>query len=180
MSSTHTQPKLEDRPHDQRAFGLSARRLAIMAVFIALSAVGALIKIPSPVGTVALDAAPGFFVAIGFGGWMGAVVAAVGHLLTAGVTGFPLTLPLHLAIAAGMAACAWVFGWLGRKGTAGLVAGFVLAVIINSPVLALIMLPVGGWPLYLATLPSLAIGAVLNLAIATVAYLSLRKTPLLS
>lgn len=180
MSNTQTRPKLEDRPHDQGTYGLSARKLAIMAVFIALSAVGALIKIPSPVGTVALDAAPGFFIAIGFGGWMGAVVAAIGHLLTAGITGFPLTLPVHLAIAAGMAACAWIFGWFGRKGTAGLVIGFVLAVIVNCPVLALIMVPIGGWPLYLASLPSLAIGSVVNLAIAAIAYLSLRNTRLLS
>lgn len=180
MSNAQTTPKLEERAHDQSAGGLSARKLAIMAIFIALSAVGALIRIPSPVGTVALDAAPGFFVALGFGGWMGAVVALVGHLLTAAITGFPLTLPVHLVIGVGMGACAWVFGWLGRKGTAGLVAGFVLALLINSPVLALIMLPMGGWALYIATVPSLAVGAAVNLAIATIAYLPLRKTRLLS
>ncbi len=180
MSNVQTGPKLEDRLPDQANRGLSARKLAIMAIFIALSAVGALIKIPSPVGTVALDAAPGFFVAIGFGGWLGAVVAAIGHLLTAGITGFPLTLPVHLASAVGMAACAWVYGWFGRKGPVGLVIGFVLAVIINAPVLGLIMVPIGGWALYVAALPSLAIGAVVNLAIATLAYQALRKTRLLS
>ena len=34
------------------------RRVARMAILVALSAVGAFIKIPSPTGTVALEAAP--------------------------------------------------------------------------------------------------------------------------
>lgn len=177
--TAQARPDLDQRPADKAAQPFSARKLAVLAIFIALSAVGALIKIPSPVGTVALDAAPGFFVAIGFGGWMGAVVAAVGHLLTSAVVGFPLTLPMHLGIAAGMALCAFVYGWLGRKGTVGLVLGFVLAAIINSFVLGLLMLPIGGWPLYTATIIPLLIGAVVNLATSTIAYLLLRKTNLL-
>lgn len=177
--TSQTRPTLDQRPSQSSQQVLSPRRLAVMAIFIALSAVGALIKIPSPLGTVALDAAPGFFVAVGFGGWMGAVVIAIGHLLTSGLVGFPLSLPVHLAIAAGMAACAFVFGWLGRKGTAALGAGFVLAAVINSFVLGLIMVPIGGWPLYAATIIPLLVGAVVNLAIATAAYLALRNTRLL-
>lgn len=177
--TSQTRPSLDQRPAERSSQPLSARKLAVMAIFIALSAVGALIKIPSPVGTVGLDAAPGFFVAIGFGGWVGAVVAAIGHLLTSAVVGFPLTLPVHLVIAAGMAGCAFVFGWLGRKGRTGLVLGFVVAALLNSVVLGLIMIPIGGVPLYLATIVPLLIGAVVNLAIATVAYLTLRNTRLL-
>lgn len=177
--TSQTRPSLDQRPSQSSQQALSPRRLAVMAIFIALSAVGALIKIPSPVGTVALDAAPGFFVAVGFGGWMGAVVITIGHLLTSALVGFPLSLPVHLAIAAGMAVCAFVFGWLGRKGTAGLVAGFLLAAVINSFVLGLIMVPIGGWPLYAATIVPLLVGAVVNLAIATAAYLALRNTRLL-
>lgn len=176
---SQARPPLAERPTEAASRGLSARRLAVMAIFIALSAVGALIKIPSPLGTIGLDAAPGFFVAVGFAGWMGAVVAAIGHLLTAGVVGFPLTLPVHLAIAAGMAACAQIFGWLGRHRTAGLVVGFVLAAVVNSFVLGLIMVPIGGWALYAASILPLLAGAVVNLAIATIAYLGLRNTRLL-
>lgn len=178
--TNQTRPALHDRPADRGAEVFSPRRLAVLAVFIALSAVGSLIKIPSPVGTIGLDAAPGFFVAVGFAGWMGAVVAAVGHLVTSAVVGFPLSLPVHLAIAAGMALCAGVFGWLGRRSTTGLVIGFVVAALINSVVLGLIMIPIGGVPLYLATIVPLLIGAVVNLGIATAAYLALRNTRLLS
>ncbi|MGI6424678.1 MAG: hypothetical protein ACOX2A_05490 [Tepidanaerobacteraceae bacterium] len=37
---------------------------ALMGMFIALSIVGAFIKIPSPTGTVALDSAPGYTAAL--------------------------------------------------------------------------------------------------------------------
>jgi len=177
--TSYQRPDLDQRPVEPNAQPISARRLAVMAIFIALAAVGSLIKIPSPVGTIGLDSAPGFFVAIGFAGWMGAVVAAVGHLITAAVVGFPLSLPVHLVLAVGMAACAFVFGWLGRKGTVGLIAGFVLAALLNSVVLGLIMLPIGGVVAYTATIIPLLIGATMNLAIATVAYLALRNTRLL-
>ena len=61
---------------------LPARKLAIIAVFVALSAAGSLVKIPSPLGSVGLDSAPGFFTALAFGGWLGFLVIAIGHLLT--------------------------------------------------------------------------------------------------
>ena len=38
------------------------KRMVLMALFMALSVIGAMIKIPSPTGTVALDSAPGFLV----------------------------------------------------------------------------------------------------------------------
>ena len=108
---------ISDRAPDQaNASPVSARKLAIMAIFIALSAVGSLIKIPSPLGSIGLDSAPGFFAAVAFGGWVGFIVIAVGHILSAAIVGFPLTLPVHLAVAAGMGVCALVFRWLGRKG----------------------------------------------------------------
>ena len=39
----------------------SAKRIAIIAIFVALSAVGAMIKIPSPIGSIGLDSFPGYF-----------------------------------------------------------------------------------------------------------------------
>ncbi|HBK67778.1 MAG TPA: alpha-ribazole transporter, partial [Firmicutes bacterium] len=33
----------------------SVKRVSIIAIFLALSAVGAMIKIPSPIGTIGLD-----------------------------------------------------------------------------------------------------------------------------
>ncbi|WOQ18731.1 ECF transporter S component [Raineyella sp. W15-4] len=174
MSLTDRKPDRTVRP------AVSARKVAIMAVFIALSAVGSLIKLPSPLGTVALDSAPGFFTAVAFGGWLGFVVAAVGHLLTSAIAGFPLTLPLHLLIALGMGICAQVFCWLGRRGTVGMVAGLVVTAVLNSFGLGLVVLPVGGWGMYVASVPSLLVGAVVNLVIATIAYYAVRNTRLVN
>lgn len=173
---------LSDRTPDLAAAPrFPARSLALMAIFIALSAVGSLVKIPSPVGSVGFDSAPGYFAAIGFGGWVGFGVIAVGHLLTSAIVGFPLTLPIHLAIALGMGGCALVFRWLGRRRhIAWLSVAISVAAVLNSFVLGLIVLPLGGWGLYLAAVPSLLLGAVVNLVIAAVAYRAVRTSPLLS
>jgi uncharacterized membrane protein len=158
---------------------LSVRKLAIMAIFIALSAVGSLVKIPSPLGSVGLDSAPGFFAALAFGGWVGFIVIAIGHLLAAAIVGFPLTLPVHLAIAFGMGLCALALRWIGKRGMAWLAAAVVVAALLNSFGLGLIVLPIGGWGMYVASVPSLLIGAVINLVIAAAAYWAVRDSKLL-
>ncbi|MEO5745070.1 MAG: ECF transporter S component [Terracoccus sp.] len=157
----------------------SVRKLAIMAVFIALSAVGSLVKIPSPLGTVGLDSAPGFFAALAFGGWVGFIVIAIGHLLGSAIVGFPLTLPVHLAIAFGMGLCALAFRWLGKRGLVGLAIAVAVTALLNSFGLGLIVLPIGGWGMYLASVPSLLIGAVVNLVLAAAAYWAVRDSKLL-
>jgi riboflavin transporter len=170
---------IDHAPDRATSAPLSVRKLAIMAVFIALSAVGSLVKIPSPLGTVGLDSAPGFFAALAFGGWVGFIVIGVGHLLGAAIVGFPLTLPVHLAIAAGMGVCALAFRWLGKRGAVWLGVAVVVAALLNSFGLGLIVLPIGGWGMYVAFLPSLLIGAVVNLVIAAAAYWAVRDSKLL-
>ena len=157
----------------------SVRKLAIMAVFIALSAVGSLVKIPSPLGTVGLDSAPGFFAALAFGGWVGFIVIAVGHLLASAIVGFPLTLPVHLAIAIGMGLCALAFRWLGSRGLVWLAGAVVVTALLNSFGLGLIVVTMGGWAMYAASVPWLLIGAVVNLVIAAAAYWAVRDSKLL-
>ncbi len=173
---------LSDHAPDQGKKSLvSARQLAIMAIFIALSAVGSLIKIPSPLGSIGLDSAPGYFAALAFGGWIGFIVIAVGHLLSAAIVGFPLTLPVHIAVALGMGICAVVFRWLGRRGgPVWLVVAVVVAALLNSFALGLIVLPIGGWGMYVASVPSLLVAAVVNLVIAAIAYYAVRNSKLLN
>jgi len=172
---------LSDRSPDQATKSpVSARKLAIMAIFIALSAVGSFIKIPSPLGSIGLDSAPGFFAAIGFGGWVGFIVIAVGHLLSSAIVGFPLTLPIHIVVALAMGGCALAFRWLGRKGQIWLVVSVVVTSILNSFVLGLVVVPIGGWGMYAAATPSLLVAAVVNLVIAAVAYYAVRNSKLLN
>ncbi|MDR3627719.1 MAG: ECF transporter S component [Ignavibacteriaceae bacterium] len=166
-------PPEEINVNDQKIFW-SSKRLARMAIFIAMSAVGAMIKIPSPTGTVALDAAFAFFAAIAFGWREGAIVAALGHLLTALTTGFPLGLPLHLYIALQMAAWVSIFELTAKK--IHLWFGALVGVILNGICSPLLLLPIGGIGLAAALILPLTIGSVINIFIAVTAYLIINKS----
>src|SRR5699024_11235420 len=62
---------------------LSAKKMSLLALFIALSVIGASIKIPAVIGSVALDVFPALFASVLIGKRTGAVVAGLGHILTA-------------------------------------------------------------------------------------------------
>lgn len=147
---------------------LSVKRVAYIAIFIALSAVGAMIKIPSPAGTIGLDSAPGYFCALAFGTVEGVSVIFIGHLLTAGIIGFPLGLPLHIFIAVQMGVWAMAFRWMTHK--FGLIPGTVTAVLLNGVVSAFTLFFVGGMGAVLGVMPFLIVGSLINVAVAAVAY----------
>jgi uncharacterized membrane protein len=154
----------------------SAKRIAIMAIFIALSYVGSLIKIPSPLGTIGLDSAPGFFAALAFGAWEGCIIIAIGHLFTAAVVGFPLTIPIHLVIAVLMALWALTFRWVNLN--FGLIPAMAAAIILNGVVSSFIMFPMGGMGAVLGVMPFLILGSVINIVIAGSAYKALKNSRL--
>ncbi len=153
------------------------RRIAIMAVFIALSAVGTLIKIPSPVGTVGLDSAPGFFSALAFGGIEGGVVIALGHLLSSWVAGFPLGIPMHLVIAVEMAVFALIFRFVNKK--VGLITAVVVTILLNGVVGAFMVFPMGGMGAVLGLMPFLLVGSVINVVVSALAYKALKGSRLI-
>lgn len=150
-------------------------RLAYLALFVALSAVGATLKIPSPIGTPALDSLPGYLAALLFGIGEGGLVIFLGHLLTALTAGFPLTLPIHLLIALGMAGCAAFFAWVGRK---NLWLAVALTIILNGVVFpaAFIPLPGFGVGFFTAMVVPLVVASALNIILAGLLYLALRRT----
>lgn len=139
-----------------------------MAVFVALSAAGAMIKIPSPTGTVALDSCPGYFSGLTFGGLEGAIVAAMGHLFTAATGGFTLGVFLHVIIAVEMGLFAAAFWWANKK--LGLVAAVIVATGLNGVLCAFTVLPVGGLGFALSMIPPLLIGSAVNIIVAAAAY----------
>ncbi|MHB8074458.1 ECF transporter S component [Desulfosporosinus fructosivorans] len=155
----------------------NVKRLSIMAIFIALSAVGALIKIPSPVGTIGMDSAPGFFCALAFGGLTGAVVIAFGHLLTAAVIGFPMTIPIHLYIALQMALWAVCYRWVNKK--LGLIPAVIVGIILNGVVSAFAMLPIIGMGGVMGLMPFLVVGAAINVVISALAYKAIKGSRLI-
>ncbi len=156
---------------------LLVKRAAYIAIFIALSAVGAMIKIPSPVGTIGLDSAPGYFCALAFGYIEGAAVIFIGHLLTAGVVGFPLGLPLHLFIGIQMALWAILVRFIKQK--IGLWPAVLTGVVLNGVLSAFTMVFIGGLGAAIGIMPFLIAGSLFNILVAAIAYKSLKKGKLI-
>lgn len=137
-----------------------------LAMLTALSAVAAMIKIPAIVGSVALDAFPALLAAALFGGGAGAIVGAVGHLLSAVVGGFPLG-PMHFLIAVEMAVLVWIFAALYKNRRK--IAASVLFILGNAFVAPLPFIFLLNKGFYVAIVPSLLIGSIINTVIALVA-----------
>lgn len=156
---------------------LVVKRAAYIAVFIALSAVGAMIKIPSPVGTIGLDSAPGYFCALAFGYVEGAAVIFVGHLLTAGIVGFPLGLPLHLFIGIQMGLWAIIVRFI--KQSLGLWPAVIAGVVLNGVVSSFTSIFIGGMGGVIGIMPFLIAGSLFNILIAAIAYRGLKKGKLI-
>jgi hypothetical protein len=144
---------------------MSIKKISLLALMIALSAVGASIKIPAIVDSVALDALPALLAAALLGVRAGAITGALGHLLSALIGGFPLG-PMHLLIAVEMALLVWIFGVLynrNKKIVAGLV--FVAGNAFVAPIPFIFLMNIG---FYTAIVPSLVIGSAINTILALI------------
>jgi hypothetical protein len=148
------------------------KRVARIAIFIALSVVGSLIKIPSPTGTVAMDSSPGFFSVLAWGYVEGAIVIAFGHLATAASVGFPLGV-LHLLIAVLMIMAAALFRLfatkLPKKGRVNLIIAVIVAATFNG-LEAIMMAPLLGLGLAIALTPSLLVASYVDVIVPAVVY----------
>ena len=167
-------PPIELSPRRYRRTFLTPRRIARMSIFIALSAVGAITKIPSPTGTVALDSCIGYFSAAAFGYLEGGCVAALGHLLTALTMGFPLGIPVHLYISVQMALWVMAFRFFTLK--IHPVVGIVVATLLNGVASAYLIIPFGGIGLATALVLPLTIGSLANILIASAAYSIVKRS----
>lgn len=156
----------------------SISKLTYGGMLIALSAVGALIKIT---GTIALDSMPGFFAALFLGPSAGALVGAFGHLLTAVTSGFPMSLPMHLFLMIVMGFVIYVFGITYKK--VGSIPAFIVGVVLNGPFAALVSvpaskmlgLPFNGWALFNVIIVPLILASIVNVFLAQVVYKSITK-----
>lgn len=89
---------------------MNAKKISLFGIFLALAVVGASIKIPAVIASVALDMVPALIGAVVLGGRAGGCIAFFGHLLSALIGGMPLG-PFHVLIAVEMAVLVWVFGY---------------------------------------------------------------------
>lgn len=138
---------------------MTGRKTAWLGMFTALSVVGASIKVPAIIGSVALDAFPALIAAVLLGGFPGAVTAFFGHMISAMLGGMPLG-PMHVLIAIEMAALVWIFAVFYQQGRKILSACvFVLG---NSFAASLPFLFLMGEAFYLSIVPALFAGSLLN------------------
>lgn len=145
---------------------LRARRLSEIAIFSAISGIGAMIPIPSPVGSIALDSFPGYFMALWRGVVGGASVCAIGHLISALRAGFPLG-SVHIAVALLMALVGCVTAIVNKK--FGILLGLSSGVSINTAGVILAV-PALGWGIIPILLPILFVASVVNATIAGIVY----------
>lgn len=138
----------------------SIKSITIVAIFIAISFIGSLIKLPSPFGTIALDSCPAFTAAILVSPLAGAFVGFLGHLLTSMSAGFPFTILIHLIIALQMAAVSLITGYVGRKGH--LVICLLLGTFLNGVIAPAMLIPFFGVPFFVGMVVPLTLGSFTN------------------
>jgi len=118
------------------------KRMARMSILIALSAVGAFVKIPTPTGDIGLDSAPGYFAGLVKNwDWKEAqIIGIFARLLAAWVVGFPLGIPVQICWGIFLGGCMGVYSRLARL-KLGMVAAIVAATLTNGVLFALVVLP---------------------------------------
>lgn len=152
------------------------KKLVKMALFIALSGIGAHIKLQ---GSIAFDSMGAFLAALWIGPLAGGIVGLLGHLLSALTAGFPLTLPMHLFVSLQMFFILWVFGILYQKTHPIVAAG--AGILLNGPgstllaayAATLLGLPLGGEAMFLLLWLPLTLAATANILLAMVLYKAL-------
>lgn len=162
---------------------INTRNLVFMALFIALSFIGAQLKIFS---TVAFDSLPAFLATLLMGPIYGAIVAIIGHLLTALTSGFPMSAPVHGVIALGMGltmVTTWYAFTLVKKISneyLGLISFVIIAGLFNGPVLLLLcsplLVPILTWPGLMSMMLPLALVGGLNALVAAFVYKALPQS----
>lgn len=149
----------------------STKSIVLLGMFIALCTIGGYIKLPNPVSSsIALDSFPAFTAALLLGGEPGAIVGVIGHLVSAAVGGFPLTLPIHVLIAAQMGIIMYLFRRIYKIWglTAALVGGIVLNG-IAAP-LCFIIVPGYGLAFFIAYWFPLTAASIVNVTAACLVF----------
>lgn len=143
---------------------MKTKQITTIAVLIALSVVGSLLKVPSPAGTVAFDSLPGYVAAGLFGPFIGGIVGSVGHLINAGLNGFPLTVPSHLIIAVFMFLAMAAYGYFYKKNKT---LAVVSATLINGPISLIPFAFIVGKEFAIAMIIPLTVASLANILLAT-------------
>ena len=152
----------------------NAYRVARIAAFSTLSVIGIIHPSSSKycIPTVALDSAPGFFVALYFGPFDGFCVTGLGHVATALVNGLPLGI-LHAPIALGLAVAGGVVGFVNRRWH--FLPAVAAGVAINTGCVVVVAIPVYGLGGTIVLLQPYFSTSCINGTLGTLVYLAVRR-----
>lgn len=164
------------------------KRISRMAILIALSGVGAFVKIPSPGGDLGIDSAPGYFAGmVKKWDWKEAqIIGFFARILAAWVVGFPFGLPVQIAWGIFLGGSMGIVTRVPRLKW-GLIPGAICGTLWNGPVFALLVIPAsvllvsgGNWSaafgVGVASVFGATIASALAIAIGVGAHEALTKT----
>lgn len=144
---------------------MKLRLLTLAAMFAALCAIGAFVKIPVGIGSAALDTIPALVSAAFLPPVYAGAASMIGHLSSSLYAGFPLG-PLHILIAGEMFLILFVFTKLHRAGLR--VWKWIFFVFANSVLATLPFYWIISPAFFVTVLPEITIATVLNAGIAIV------------
>lgn len=118
------------------------KRMSRMAILIALSGVGAFVKIPTPTGDMGLDSAPGYFAGlVKKWDWKEAqIIGIFARLIAAAVVGFPLGLPVQICWGIFLGSCMGIYSRVARL-KLGMAAAIIAAILTNGVIFSLVIIP---------------------------------------
>ncbi|WP_144512034.1 ECF transporter S component [Bacillus sp. FJAT-22090] len=142
---------------------MKLRLLTLAAMFAALSAIGAFVKIPVGINSAALDTVPALVSAAFLPPIYVGAASMIGHLSSSLYAGFPLG-PLHLIIAAEMFLILFVYTKLHQAGRS--ILKWVFFIVANSLLATLPFYWIISPAFFVGALPGITIATVLNAGIA--------------
>lgn len=147
--------------------------ITLCGFFIALSVAGAFLK---PFGnSIAFDSLPAFLAASMLGPVAGALTGLLGHLISAGISGFPFTLPIHLIVAVEMAIVMIIYAFLARK--INIVVSAAVAILLNGVAATAVLIPLLGMPFFIAMVGPLTLVSAINVVLAVMLHRVLATIP---
>lgn len=153
----------------------NTRKLVLIALFLAISYLGAFIKIPGPAQSIALDSFAGYLGGLVIGGGYGGFIGAFGHMFTSMVSGFPLSLPVHIIISVMMFFAVYAYSYLTKN--FNIVVGTIAGTIVNGVIMPLMLMVLPGMDkgFLIALIPVLTVASFVNIIIANLVYVGVKN-----
>ena len=144
---------------------MKLRLLTLAAMFAALCAIEAFIKVPVGIGSAALDTVPALISVSFLPPIYAGAVSLIGHLSSSLYAGFPLG-PLHLIIAAEMFVILFVYTKLHKAGHHAW--KWIFFIFANSVLATLPFYWIISPAFFAAALPGITLATILNASIAMI------------